>query len=214
MAQDVSGRVSTTHKAVQDLKRRLVIALRQSVAGDRRSSDRLPCEVPVTVHDRGQVTAGHHARPVPGRHAAFAERFAGGEGRRQRFRHASRRGRTALPGRRDQHARIASVLQAFRRRSDRPARRLLSGNACRRGKLHQACAGYGRENVGSLGGMPEARRNRGRGVLLDQTDDDRRNRAPAVHGAVHDLARPGPAPDPGTGSRESTPASSSASPST
>ena len=49
VAQDVSGRVSTTHKAVQDLKRRLVIALRQSVAGDRRSSDRLPCEVPLTI---------------------------------------------------------------------------------------------------------------------------------------------------------------------
>ena len=32
VAQDVSNRVSTTHKAVQDLKRRLVIALRQSVA--------------------------------------------------------------------------------------------------------------------------------------------------------------------------------------
>jgi aerotaxis receptor len=49
VAHDVSGRVSTTHKAVQDLKRRLVIALRQSVAGDRRSSDRLPCEVPVAI---------------------------------------------------------------------------------------------------------------------------------------------------------------------
>ena len=48
-AADVGQRVSVTHKAVQELKRRLVIALRQSVAGDRRSSNRLPCEVPVTV---------------------------------------------------------------------------------------------------------------------------------------------------------------------
>ena len=64
VAQDVSSRVSTTHKAVQDLKRRLVIALRQSVAGDRRSSDRLPCEVPVTMHAHGPVATGHHARPV------------------------------------------------------------------------------------------------------------------------------------------------------
>jgi aerotaxis receptor len=54
VAQDVSNRVSTTHKAVQDLKRRLVIALRQSVAGDRRTSDRLPCEVPVSVTIAGQ----------------------------------------------------------------------------------------------------------------------------------------------------------------
>ena len=55
VAQDVSGRVSTTHQAVQDLKRRLVIALRQSVAGDRRSSDRLPCELPVTVAIGGRA---------------------------------------------------------------------------------------------------------------------------------------------------------------
>ncbi|GEO38491.1 PAS domain S-box-containing protein [Skermanella aerolata] len=49
VAQDVSDRVATTHRAIQDLKRRLVIALRQSVAGDRRSSDRLPCELPITL---------------------------------------------------------------------------------------------------------------------------------------------------------------------
>ena len=55
VAQDVSGRVSTTHQAVQDLKRRLVIALRQSVAGDRRSSDRLPCELPVTFAIGGRA---------------------------------------------------------------------------------------------------------------------------------------------------------------
>lgn len=55
VAQDVSGRVSTTHQAVQDLKRRLVIALRQSVAGDRRSSDRLPCELSVTLAIGGRA---------------------------------------------------------------------------------------------------------------------------------------------------------------
>jgi aerotaxis receptor len=58
VAQDVSGRVSTTHKAVQDLKRRLIIALRQSVAGDRRLSDRLPCEVPMTL------TIGGRSQPA------------------------------------------------------------------------------------------------------------------------------------------------------
>ena len=75
VAHDVSSRVSTTHKAVQDLKRRLVIALRQSVAGDRRSSDRLPCEVPVTIMIAGRSQSGHHARPVPGRHAVVGKRF-------------------------------------------------------------------------------------------------------------------------------------------
>ncbi len=49
VATDVSRRVTDTRNAVSDLKRRLVIALRQSVAGDRRLSDRIPCEVPVTL---------------------------------------------------------------------------------------------------------------------------------------------------------------------
>ncbi|TWA70207.1 methyl-accepting chemotaxis sensory transducer with Pas/Pac sensor [Azospirillum brasilense] len=48
-AIDVSRRMTDTRSAVSDLKRRLVIALRQSVAGDRRISDRIPCDVPVTV---------------------------------------------------------------------------------------------------------------------------------------------------------------------
>ncbi|MDR6772666.1 methyl-accepting chemotaxis protein [Azospirillum sp. BE72] len=49
IATDVSRRMADTQTAVADLKRRLVIALRQSVAGDRRMSDRIPCEEPVTL---------------------------------------------------------------------------------------------------------------------------------------------------------------------
>ena len=49
IATDVSRRMAETQTAVADLKRRLVIALRQSVAGDRRMSDRIPCEQPVTL---------------------------------------------------------------------------------------------------------------------------------------------------------------------
>ncbi|PWC33405.1 methyl-accepting chemotaxis protein [Azospirillum sp. TSO35-2] len=47
IATDVSRRMTDTQTAVADLKRRLVIALRQSVAGDRRVSDRIPCEEPI-----------------------------------------------------------------------------------------------------------------------------------------------------------------------
>ncbi|PWC81716.1 chemotaxis protein [Azospirillum sp. TSH100] len=59
IATDVSRRLSDTQAAVSDLKRRLVIALRQSVAGDRRISNRIPCEEPITVTvggDRRTVT--------------------------------------------------------------------------------------------------------------------------------------------------------------
>jgi len=49
IAGDVSRRMSDTQAAVSDLKRRLVIALRQSVAGDRRASDRIPCEESITL---------------------------------------------------------------------------------------------------------------------------------------------------------------------
>lgn len=41
--------MADTRRAVSDLKRRLVIALRQSVAGHRCTSDRIPCDEPVTV---------------------------------------------------------------------------------------------------------------------------------------------------------------------
>ena len=54
VAAEVGNQVSQTQGAVSDLKRRLVIALRQSVAGDRRSSNRLPCEVPVTLVAAGR----------------------------------------------------------------------------------------------------------------------------------------------------------------
>nr|WP_295826842.1 methyl-accepting chemotaxis protein [uncultured Azospirillum sp.] len=59
IATDVSRRMIDTQGAVADLKRRLVIALRQSVAGDRRVSDRIPCEEPIgltVAGDRRTVT--------------------------------------------------------------------------------------------------------------------------------------------------------------
>ncbi len=56
-ATDVSRRMTDTRTAVSDLKRRLVIALRQSVAGDRRISDRIPCDVPVSVSIAGSPHA-------------------------------------------------------------------------------------------------------------------------------------------------------------
>ncbi|KAA0574095.1 methyl-accepting chemotaxis protein [Azospirillum sp. Sh1] len=59
IATDVSRRMTDTQGAVADLKRRLVIALRQSVAGDRRVSDRIPCEEPIglaVAGDRRTVT--------------------------------------------------------------------------------------------------------------------------------------------------------------
>lgn len=56
IAEDVRRRVDLTGQAVANLKRRLVIALRQSVAGDRRGADRIPCDLPVTVV-AGGVTA-------------------------------------------------------------------------------------------------------------------------------------------------------------
>ncbi|WP_376960343.1 Tar ligand binding domain-containing protein [Azospirillum sp. A26] len=59
IATDVSRRMTDTQGAVADLKRRLVIALRQSVAGDRRVSNRIPCEEPIVMTvagDRRTVT--------------------------------------------------------------------------------------------------------------------------------------------------------------
>ncbi|BAI73765.1 methyl-accepting chemotaxis protein (plasmid) [Azospirillum sp. B510] len=59
IATDVRRRMTDTQGAVADLKRRLVIALRQSVAGDRRVSDRIPCEEPIGLTmagDRRTVT--------------------------------------------------------------------------------------------------------------------------------------------------------------
>ncbi|MBK1840360.1 MCP four helix bundle domain-containing protein [Azospirillum sp. YIM B02556] len=54
IATDVSRRMTDTQGAVADLKRRLVIALRQSVAGDRRASDRIPCEEPIGLTVAGE----------------------------------------------------------------------------------------------------------------------------------------------------------------
>ncbi|PGH56098.1 chemotaxis protein [Azospirillum palustre] len=59
IATDVNRRMTDTQGAVADLKRRLVIALRQSVAGDRRVSNRIPCEEPIVMTvagDRRTVT--------------------------------------------------------------------------------------------------------------------------------------------------------------
>ncbi|CAO3434051.1 methyl-accepting chemotaxis protein [Azospirillum endophyticum] len=54
IATDVSRRMTDTQGAVADLKRRLVIALRQSVAGDRRACDRIPCEEPIGMTLAGE----------------------------------------------------------------------------------------------------------------------------------------------------------------
>ncbi|WP_044561921.1 methyl-accepting chemotaxis protein [Azospirillum sp. B4] len=51
-------RVGETQTAVVDLKRRMTIALRQSLAGDRRAADRVPCEVPATVEVDGRSHPG------------------------------------------------------------------------------------------------------------------------------------------------------------
>ncbi|MBB6252258.1 methyl-accepting chemotaxis protein [Nitrospirillum iridis] len=59
IAATLDLRVGETQGAVNDLKRRMTIALRQSLAGDRRAADRVPCEVPATVEVGG--------RPYPGR---------------------------------------------------------------------------------------------------------------------------------------------------
>jgi methyl-accepting chemotaxis protein len=58
LAGGVERRVAETRAAIGDLKRRLVIVLRQSMAGDRRASDRLPCTLPVQVARDGRVFGG------------------------------------------------------------------------------------------------------------------------------------------------------------
>jgi aerotaxis receptor len=58
LAGGVERRVTETRAAIADLKRRLVIVLRQSIAGDRRGSDRLPCSLPMTLEIAGRTFAG------------------------------------------------------------------------------------------------------------------------------------------------------------
>jgi aerotaxis receptor len=58
LAGGVEQRVVETRAAIGDLKRRLVIVLRQSIGGDRRASDRLPCALPVRFEIKGQVYSG------------------------------------------------------------------------------------------------------------------------------------------------------------
>ena len=52
-----------------ELKTRFTIFLRQTEIGDRRKHDRLPCDIPITLHHPGGTARGHAARPVRGRHA-------------------------------------------------------------------------------------------------------------------------------------------------
>ncbi|HRQ81106.1 MAG TPA: methyl-accepting chemotaxis protein, partial [Azospirillaceae bacterium] len=54
IADDVGDRAGDTQKVVAELKHRLVVSLRQSVAGDRRNSDRIPCETPTLVNAAGR----------------------------------------------------------------------------------------------------------------------------------------------------------------
>jgi methyl-accepting chemotaxis protein len=54
IADEVGRRVARTQAAVSDLRRRLVIAMRQSAAGDRRNSDRIPCDMPATLVAAGR----------------------------------------------------------------------------------------------------------------------------------------------------------------
>jgi PAS domain S-box-containing protein len=58
IAADLDLRVGETQTAVVDLKRRMTIALRQSLAGDRRAADRVPCDEPATVQVNGSTHAG------------------------------------------------------------------------------------------------------------------------------------------------------------
>jgi methyl-accepting chemotaxis protein len=58
LAVGVERRVIETRTAIGDLKRRLVVVLRQSIAGDRRASDRLPCALPIRLDLLGRAFNG------------------------------------------------------------------------------------------------------------------------------------------------------------
>jgi aerotaxis receptor len=58
LADGVEQRVGETQAAIGDLKRRLVIVLRQSIGGDRRASDRLPCALPLRIEAGGRAFSG------------------------------------------------------------------------------------------------------------------------------------------------------------
>ena len=53
----VLSNAEKTAAAITDLKRRLVLTLRQCTAGDRRRDDRLPCSIPVTLMIGAQHSA-------------------------------------------------------------------------------------------------------------------------------------------------------------
>jgi aerotaxis receptor len=54
ISDQVRSSAAQTDATISELKRRLVIALRQSAAGDRRSSDRLPCAIPIELDVSGR----------------------------------------------------------------------------------------------------------------------------------------------------------------
>lgn len=55
---DIAHSGQDAAKFAERLKTRFVVFLRQTIVGDRRRHDRLPCEVPVTMHShRGEVAA-------------------------------------------------------------------------------------------------------------------------------------------------------------
>jgi aerotaxis receptor len=58
LAGGVEQRVTETQAAIGELKRRLVIVLRQSIGGDRRASDRLPCALPLRIEADGRAFSG------------------------------------------------------------------------------------------------------------------------------------------------------------
>src|SRR5207248_2389621 len=47
-----------TLELASELKTRFIILLRQAAIGDRRRHDRLPCELPVTLHQSGTTIHG------------------------------------------------------------------------------------------------------------------------------------------------------------
>ncbi|MDE1145591.1 MAG: methyl-accepting chemotaxis protein [Azospirillaceae bacterium] len=53
-AGTVSQQVAATNQAVAQMKNRLLMVLRQSVAGDRRESDRIPCDLAVNMTVNGE----------------------------------------------------------------------------------------------------------------------------------------------------------------
>ena len=58
LAEDVERTAKETNTAVTELRQRLMLALRQSVAGDRRGKDRLPVNLPLSLDANGRRLNG------------------------------------------------------------------------------------------------------------------------------------------------------------